>query len=314
MRIAIFGTGGVGGYFGGRLAQSGADVTFIARGKHLKAMREHGLKIDSAKGNFIVHSIQATDDPGEIDPVDVILVSVKAWQVPEAAQTMRPMVGPETVVVPLLNGVDAPMQLSEILGPEHVIGGLCGIISFVAGPGHIHHAGADPFINFGELDNSHSKRVESLRRAFDRTEGISVKVPPDIQVAMWRKFLLVAPWSGIGAITRSPLGTFLGLLKTRQMLQKVMQEVSSVAQARGIVLPKDVVDETLVFLDSLPPNGTASMQRDIMEGRPSELEAQNGAVVRLGQEVGIATPLNTFIYHSLLPMELKATGQIQFST
>ncbi len=314
MRIAIFGTGGVGGYFGGRLAQSGADVIFIARGEHLKAMREHGLKIDSVKGDFVVRSIQATDDPNEIDPVDVILVSVKAWQVPEAAKTMRPMVGPETVVVPLLNGVEAPTQLAGILGTEHVIGGLCGIISFVAGPGHIHHVGADPFINFGEIDNNHSERVENLRRTFEKAVGITVKIPPDIQVAMWRKFLLVSPWSGIGAITRSPLGTFLGLSETRQMLQKMMQEVFSVAQARDIFLPKDVVDETLAFLDSLPPNGTASMQRDIMEGRPSELEAQNGAVVRLGKKAGVVTPLNTFIYHSLLPLELKATGQIQFPT
>ncbi len=314
MRIAIFGTGGVGGYFGGRLAQSGADVLFIARGEHLKAMRERGLKIDSVKGDFVVNSIQATDDPTEIDPVDVILVSVKAWQVAEAAQTMRPMVGPETVVVPLLNGVEAPTQLADILGAEHVIGGLCGIISFVAGPGHIHHAGADPFINFGELDNNHSERVENLRRAFDQALGITVKIPIDIQIAMWCKFLLVAPWSGIGAITRAPLGSFLGLSETRQMLQKVMQEVFSVAQARDIILPKGVVEETLTFLDSLPPNGTASMQRDIMEGRPSELEAQNGAVIRLGQEVGVATPLNTFIYHSLLPMELKATGQMQYPT
>ena len=157
MRIAIFGAGGVGGYFGGRLAQSGTDVVFIARGEHLQTMREHGLKIDSIKGDFVVHSIHATDDPNEIDPVDVILVSVKAWQVPEAAQAMRPMVGPETVVVPLLNGVEAPTQLADVLGTEHVIGGLCGIISFVAGPGHIRHAGADPFINFGELDNNHSE-------------------------------------------------------------------------------------------------------------------------------------------------------------
>ena len=314
MRIVIFGTGGVGGYFGGRLAQSGEDVVFIARGAHLQAMREYGLKIDSIKGNFVVNSVQATDDPNKISPADVILVSVKAWQVPEAAQAMRPMVGPETVVVPLLNGVEAPAQLADALGAEHVIGGLCGIISFVAGPGHINHAGADPFINFGELDNNKSERVVSLRRAFEKATGITVKIPPDIQVAIWRKFLLVAPWSGIGAITRAPLGTFLGLPETRQMLQEVMQEVFSVAQARDIVLPKDVVDKTLTFMDSLPPSGTASMQRDIMEGRPSELEAQNGAVVRLGQAAGVATPLNTFLYHSLLPMELKATDQVQFPT
>ena len=153
MRIAIFGTGGVGGYFGGRLAQNGADVVFIARGEHLQAMRQHGLKIDSIKGDFVVHPIQATDDPEKIDPVDVVLVGVKAWQVSEAAQAMRPMVGPETFVVPLLNGVEAPTQLAEVLGAEHVVGGLCGCISFIAGPGHIRHVGADPFIHFGELDN-----------------------------------------------------------------------------------------------------------------------------------------------------------------
>ncbi len=313
MRIAIFGTGGVGGYFGGRLAQTGADVAFIARGEHLQTMRQHGLKIDSIKGDFVVHPIQATDDPEEIGPVDVILTAVKTWQVSEAVQAMRPMVGAETFVVPLLNGVEAPTQLAEDLGPEHVVGGLCGIISFIAGPGHIRHVGADPFIHFGELDNHASERVESLRRAFAQTTGVTAKIPPDIQVAMWRKFLLIASWSGIGSITRAPLGTFLGLPRTRQMLQEVMQEVFSVAHARDIALPKDVIGKTLALLDSLPPSGTASMQRDILEGRPSELEAQNGAVVRLGQAVGVATPLNAFIYHSLLPMELKARGQVQFT-
>ena len=273
MRIAIFGTGGVGGYFGGRLAQTGADVVFISRGEHLQAMHQHGLKVDSIKGDFVVHPIQATDDPEEIDPVDVVLVGVKAWQVSEAAQAMRPMVG----------------------------------------PGHISHVGADPFIHFGELDNRISERVESLRRAFAQAIGVTVEIPPDIQAAMWRKFLMVASWSGIGSITRAPLGTFLGLPGTRHMLQGVMQEVFNVAHARDIALPKDVVGKTLAFMDSMPPSGTASMQRDIMEGRPSELEAQNGAAVRLGQAVGVATPLNTFIYNSLLPLELKARGQVQFT-
>ncbi len=313
MRIAIFGTGGVGGYFGGRLSQAGADVVFVARGEHLQAMRQHGLRIDSIKGDFVVHPIQATDDPEEIDPVDVVLVGVKAWQVSEAAQAMRPMVGPETFVVPLLNGVEAPTQLAEVLGTEHVVGGLCGCISFIAGPGHIRHVGADPFIHFGELDNRISDRVESLRRAFVKATGVTVEIPPDIQVAMWRKFLMIASWSGIGSITRAPLGTFLGLPGTRQMLQGVMQEVFNVAHARDITLPENVIGKTLAFMNSLPPNGTASMQRDIMEGRPSELEAQNGAAVRLGQEVGVATPLNSFIYNSLLPLELKARGQVQFA-
>lgn len=313
MRIAIFGTGGVGGYFGGRLAQTGADVVFIARGQHLEAMRQHGLKIDSIKGDFVVHPIQATDDPEEIGSVDVVLVGVKAWQVLEAAQAMRPLVGSETYVVPLLNGVEAPTQLAEILGTQHVLGGLCGCISFIAGPGHIRHVGADPFIQFGELDNRHSKRVENLRDICAQATGVTVEIPSDIHVAMWRKFLLVASWSGIGSITRAPLGTFLGLPGTRKMLQEVMQEIFSIAHARDIDLPKDVIGKTLAFLDSLPPSGTASMQRDIIEGRPSELEAQTGAAVRLGQEAGVTTPLNSFIYNSLLPLELKARGQLAFT-
>ena len=313
MRIAIFGTGGVGGYFGGRLAETGADVVFIARGEHLEAMRQHGLKIDSIKGDFVVHPIQATDDPEEIGSVDVVLVGVKAWQVLEAAQAMRPLVGPETCVVPLLNGVEAPTQLAEVLGTEHILGGLCGCISFIAGPGHIRHVGADPFIKFGELDNRHSKRGENLREICAQATGVTVEVPSDIHVAMWQKFLMVASWSGIGSITRAPLGTFLGLPGTRQMLQEVMQEFFDIAHARDIALPNDVIEKTLAFLDSLPPNGTASMQRDIMEGRPSELEAQTGAAVRLGQEAGVATPLNTFIYNSLLPLEQKARGQLAFT-
>ena len=161
-------------------------------------MRQHGLKIDSIKGDFVVHPIQATDDPKEIDPVDVVLVGVKAWQISEAAQAIRSMIGPETFVVPLLNGVEAPNQLAEVLGTEHVGGGLCGCISFIAGPGHIRHVGADPFIHFGELDNRPSERVESLRRAFAQATGVTVAIPPDIQVAMWRKFLMIASWSGIG--------------------------------------------------------------------------------------------------------------------
>ena len=313
MRIAIFGTGAVGGYFGGRLAQAGAEVIFIARGGHLQAMRKNGLKVDSIKGDFVVHPIQATNDPTEIGPVEVILVGVKTWQLPEAAKSMLSMVGPETFVVPLLNGVEAPAQLSEVLGAEHVGGGLCGCISFIAGPGHIRHVGADPFIHFGEMDNRHSERVDYLYQAFEKATGVTVEIPPDIQVAMWRKFLMVAAWSGVGAITRAPLGAFLGLKNTRQILEEVMGEIHRVAHAYDIALPKDVVGKTLAFLDSLPPSGTASMQRDIMEGRPSELESQTGAVVRLGQAVGVDTPLNKFIYNSLLPLELKASGKVQFT-
>ena len=313
MRIAVFGTGGVGGYFGGRLAQAGEEVIFIARGQHLEALQTHGLKVDSTKGDFIIQPVQATAAPSEVGVVDVVLVAVKAWQVPEAAQAIEPLVGPETMVVPLQNGVEAPAQLAAVLGAGLVIGGVCGIISFVAGPGHIRHAGADPFIRFGERDNRPSDRVERLHQAFAKTTGLTAEIPADIHVAMWRKFLLIVSWSGVGAITRAPVGIFRSLPQTRHLLQQAMQEVYNVAHARNIMLPDDVVEQTIAFMDSLPPSATASMQRDIIAGRPSELEAQNGAVVRLGQEVGVETPVNAFIYHMLLPLELKARGEVEFS-
>ena len=312
MRIAIFGTGGVGGYFGGRLAQAGEDVVFIARGDHLQAISDHGLRVDSIKGDFVLESVQATDDPAEVGMVDMVLLGVKAWQVPEAAEAIRPMVGSETVVLPLQNGVEAPSQLTAVLGDEHVLGGLCGLMTFIVEPGHIRHAGADPFIRFGELDNRPSERVARLNQAFDRASGINTEIPPDIQVALWQKFLFVTPWSGVGAVTRSPLGIIRDQPGTRQMLEKTMGEIYNVGRAHNIALPKDIIGKTMDFVDSLLPEGTASMQRDIMNGRPSELEAQNGAVVRLGLQVGVETPINAFIYNSLLPMEMRAQGQLQF--
>lgn len=307
MRIAVFGAGAVGGYFGGRLAQAGEEVIFIARGEHLQAMRRQGLQVESILGDFHLYPVQATDDPAQVGPVDVVLVGVKAWQVPEAARAMRPLVGPESFVVPLQNGVEAPDQLAAVLGPEHVLGGLCKIFSARVGPGRIRHAGAEPYIAFGELDNRPSERAERLRQAFLRA-GVKAEVPPDIQAAMWEKFLFIASLGGVGAVTRAPVGVLRSLPQTRQMLLQAMEEIVAVAQARGIALAGDAVDRAMAFVDSLPPGATASMQRDILEGRPSELEAQNGAVVRLGREVGVATPLHTFLYHSLLPQERRARG------
>jgi 2-dehydropantoate 2-reductase len=222
------------------------------------------------------------------------------------------MVGPETVVLPLQNGVEAPSQLAAVLGDEHVLGGLCGLMTFIVEPGHIRHAGADPFIRFGELDNRPSERVERLSQAFDRASGLNADIPPDVQVALWGKFLFVTPWSGVGAVTRSPLGIIRDQPGTRQMLEQTMGEIYNVGRAHNIDLSKDIIGKTMDFVDSLLPEGTASMQRDIMNGRPSELEAQNGAVVRMGKQVGVETPVNTFIYNSLLPMEMHARDQLQF--
>lgn len=312
MRIAIYGTGGVGGYFGGRLAEAGEDVLFIARGDHLKAIRQHGLRVESIKGDFSVEPAQATDDPGQAGAVDVVLVAVKAWQVAQAARAMHPMLGPGTFVVPLQNGIEAPGQLAAELGRERVLGGLCGVIAYRAGAGHIQHVGVDPFISFGELDNAHSERVDQLRRAFERTRGVTVTIPMDIEVAMWKKFLFITAISGMGAVTRASMGVLRSQPGTRRLLERAMEEIHTLARAHCVALPVDIVATTMGFVDTLPDDATVSMQRDVLEGRASELEAQNGAVVRLAAQAGIQAPVNAFIYHSLIALERQARGELTF--
>lgn len=309
MKIAVFGSGGVGGYFGGRLAQAGEEVAFIARGDHLRALQSRGLRVSSVAGDFLVHPVRASARPAEIGPVDVVLLGVKSWQVADAAEAMRPLVGSDTFVVPLQNGVDAPDELASVLGQKHVLGGLCRIIALIEQPGHIRHTGAEPYIAFGELQGGSSDRVERLRAVFARAKGVSVEVPADIRVAMWSKFLFIAALSGVGAITRAPFGVIRSLTESRRMLRQALEEIAAVAAALRIDLPASTVDETMAFIDGLPPEGTTSMQRDIMAGRPSELAAQSGAVVRMGRETGVPVPVHAFIYQSLLPMELEVRGE-----
>jgi 2-dehydropantoate 2-reductase len=311
MRFAIYGVGAVGGYFGGRLAQSGEDVTFIARGEHLQALRTKGLRVDSINGDFAVSPVTATDDPAQIGAVDVVVVGVKTWQVPEVAESIQPLIGEDTLVLPLQNGVEAPAQLAEILGREHVCGGLAKIISFIAGPGHIRHSGADPYIAFGELDNQPSARVENLLCAFNRS-GVKAEIAPDITAALWAKFLFVASWGAIGAVTRAPIGVIRSFGQTRGMLERSMQEIYEVARALDINLEPNAVPSSMAFVDTLPPNGTTSMQRDIAENRPSELDSWSGAVVRLGRDAGVSVPTHEFVYSSLLPLELRARGELQY--
>ncbi len=311
MRIAVFGTGGVGGYFGGRLAAAGEDVVFIARGEHLQAICADGLRVDSQDGDFRVLPAQAAEDPQQVGPVDAVILGVKAWQVGQAAEVMRPLIGPSTFVVPLQNGVEASSQLAAVLGPEHVFGGFCYIVSFVVGPGHIKHGGMKPYIAFGELDNRPSERGQRLLNAFAHA-GVTAEKPEDIHAAIWGKFLFIASLSGVGAVTRAPAGVIRTVPETRRMLEVAVKEIAAVAKARTINLKDDAVSATMAVIDGLPAQTTASMQRDIMEGRPSELSSQNGAVVRLGRERGVPVPLNEFIYSSLLPLELRARGEVQF--
>jgi 2-dehydropantoate 2-reductase len=302
----VFGSGGVGGYFGGRLAQAGEDVVFIARGQHLAAIQKQGLQVSSVAGDFVIRPAAATDTPAAAGPVDLILVAVKAWQVNDAADAMGPLIKSETVVLPLQNGIEAPQRLAEKLGGQHVLGGLCRILAFIDSPGHIRHTGVEPYLAFGELDNRPSARTGQLRDAFARAQGLRVELPANIQVAMWSKFLFIASLGGMGAVTRVPIGEIRSHPETREMLMQAMQEIRALAVHGGIPLPPDIVTTTMALVDGLPAEGTASMQRDIMDGRPSELDAQNGAVVRLGHEAGVDVPVHNFIFRALLPLERRA--------
>ena len=309
MRIAVFGSGGVGGYFGGRLALAGEDVTFIARGEHLRALRITGLKVDSVGGDFLIHPVKTTSEPVEVTPVDLVILGVKAWQVPEAARAIRSMVGPATTVLPLQNGVDAASQLAAELGHQPVIGGLCKIVSFVVEPGHIRHAGFEPFVTFGELDNRRTERLERIHEVFSNA-GVNAGIATDIQVSLWTKFLFIAAFSGIGALRRNPAGALRSNPETRRLILQAMEEIYALAHARGIALPENSIEKAIASVDSLPDDATSSMQRDIAAGKPSELEAQNGAVVRMARESGLETPMNKFIYETLKPLEMKARGEL----
>jgi len=300
MRIAVFGAGGVGGFFGGRLAHAGEDVTFIARGEHLRAIKAGGLKVESPSGDFVVFPAKATDDVTEVGEVDLVILGVKAWQVPEAAHAMKPLAGSRTTVLPLQNGVDAVSQLVAEIGSDRVIGGLCRIVSFVVGPGHIRHAGFTPSIIIGELDNRRTARTDTIEQVF-KNAGLEISVAADIQVALWTKFLFIASFSGVGAMANAPAGVVRSDPKWRSHLLNAMEEIYALAHARGIKLPANSVDTVMASVDSLPEEATSSMQRDIAAGKPSELESQNGAVVRMAREAGIDVPTHTLIYQTLKP-------------
>jgi 2-dehydropantoate 2-reductase len=312
MRIVVYGTGGVGGYYGGRLAQAGHEVAFIARGAHLEAIRQHGLRVDSTSGDFVVQPAKAAETVAEFGVADVVLVAVKAWQVQATAEAIKPVVGPDTLVVPLQNGVDAPRILASVLGAAQVLGGACGISVFIEGPGHIRHVAVDPYIQFGTLDNSPSRAVESLRGAFAECIGVSAEISEDIQATMWQKFLGVEPIGAVGAITRAPMGVMMADPSTTAMIEGAKREIWEVGRALGVNWAPDAIARVTAVHGSVPFATTASMARDIVDGRPSELEAQVGVIVRLGEESGVETPVNRTILNCLMPQERRARGEIDF--
>mgnify|MGYP000035275580 FL=1 len=310
MIFAVIGAGAVGGYFGARLHEAGHTVRFLARGSHLKEIQNKGLQLKSISGDYHAKNIEAFDKIEKIGPVDVVLVAVKAWQVKEIAEQLLPMAKSETFFVPLQNGVEAHAQLSSILGKDRVLGGLCGLIAFLEKPGLIRHVGADPFLTFGEQNKKFSKRTKDLEKSLSNCRGLTGRLSDDIEKSVWEKFLLISAFSGVGGVTRMPIGIIRSIPETRKMLDDALREVADVANSRGIDLNENILKKTWQFFDTLPPQGTASMQRDLIEGKPSELESQTGVIVRYGKQSKIPTPINSFIYNTLLPSEKKARGDL----
>jgi 2-dehydropantoate 2-reductase len=305
MRIAIYGVGGVGGYFGARLAEAGADVVFIARGAHKSAIEERGLELRSPEGDALVR-VEVKENPADAGPLDAVILGVKAFQVRAAASALRGLLKGASFILTLQNGVEAAVEAGSEVGSEHVVPGLCRISSFVEAPGVIRHAMIAPTIELGEPDGKKSSRIEALLEAFSRAKGVTLTVQPRIEPAIWEKFLFIAPASGVMAVARRPIGDVRDLPESRALLEGALQETFDVALAQGVELPEAVLGKTMGLWDALAPTAVPSMARDIGLGRPSELHYQTGAVVRLGRKRDIGTPLNDFLYACLLPSERDA--------
>lgn len=304
MKIAIIGVGGVGGYFGGKLAHSGADVTFVARGAQFNALQSNGLLVESINGNFEIRSVKVVDSIQKLESPDLVLICTKAWQVKDVAQQLKDNIQKNATVIPLQNGVLAADELCEVLGKEHVLGGLCRIFSKIKSPGVIEHSGVEPTILFGELDNVISQRVQTIKQLFD-TAGFQSRIADDIHAELWKKFISICV-SGLLAVTRSNYGQVRELKETRELMIELLNEGYLLSQKAGINIEDNFVEKTVSFIDTFPPATTSSLTRDVWEGRPSEIEYQNGTIVRLGEKFGIETPVNRFIYNTILPMELRA--------
>ena len=304
MNIVVIGAGGVGGYFGGKLAKANFDVTFVVRGKHLKAIKNKGLQVKSILGDFTVHP-KVTDSIQTIKNPDLVVLGVKSWQVTEVAEQLQSVITKNTMVLPLQNGADNADKLRAVLPKDNVLAGLCKIVSKVESPGVINHFTFEPEIVFGEYDNYKSHRIKQLKTVFDAA-GFKNTLSDDIHLDIWKKFLFIGTISGIGALTRAVFGVIRGIPEIRKIIKDTANEMVAIANAKGIGLTQQDVEMVIKVIDGLDYNTTASMQRDVMEGKPSELENFNGYIVSQGKELGVETSTNAFIYHCLLPQEMRA--------
>ena len=309
MRIAVVGAGGVGGYFGGRLAEAGADVVFLARGAHLDAMRANGLRIDSPSGNVHLPRINATSDPAAIGAVDIVLFAVKLYDADAASRLLPALVGPETAVIPLQNGVEGVDIVTRAVGPAHTAGGTCYVSAVIAEPGVIRHTAMEQLI-FGALDGRRSPRLEQLLAACASAKFKST-LSENIQVDIWTKFVRLSVFSGMTSVTRCPIGVIVNDSALLAMLKAAVREATAVAQARGVPVPEDADERVEKAYQVLPHGAKSSMLEDLERGRRLELPWLSGAVVRIGKEVGVATPTHRFIATVLQPHVNGVQGPAQ---
>jgi 2-dehydropantoate 2-reductase len=300
MRIAVIGAGGVGGAFGAALATAGADVTFVARGAHLKAMRENGLRIEGGRGETLVKPVQATDDPSTIGPVDFVLFCVKLWDVESAGAAIKPLVGPTTAVIPLQNGIDAAERLIPILGAQAVMGGVAMISTTIAEPGVIRQTGDFMRLVFGELEGGQSARGDAFL-ALCQKAGFDATHSDQIMTELWMKFVMLATNAAITAATRTPVGILRDDPDIFQLFTRASAEVVAVGRAKGVKLPDDAVQRVVGAIRGAPPMMMASMAHDLIRGNRIELPWLSGKVVALGKELSVPTPVHEILYAVLKP-------------
>jgi 2-dehydropantoate 2-reductase len=295
----MMGSGGVGGYFGGRLAASGCDVTFIARGRHLGAIRAHGLRIASRDmGDATIFPAQATDEPADVGPVDYVIVGVKLWDTAAAGRAILPMLGPKTTVLSLQNGVEGDAVLAPIVGEERLIGGVAFIASSVGEPGVIRHIGTMQRVVIGERQGGSSPRVEALHAALANA-GVVAEISQDIERTIWEKFVFLVGLSATTTLARTTLGPIREDADGREFLAAVMRETVAVGRGKGIALPADYAEDRLAFADGLPSDMTSSMHHDLNSGNPLEVAWLSGAVARFGKELDLPTPVNHTVFAAL---------------
>ena len=300
MKIAVIGAGGVGGYFGGRLARAGHDVTFVARGRHLEAMRARGLRIESGLGNAVIQPVQATSDIASVGPVDVTMFCVKLWDVESTAPQLAPLVAGGGVVIPFQNGVDSHEVLRRVLGRQHVLGGVAYIAATIREPGVVAHTGTMSRLTVGAFEPSLAPRAEAFAAA-GQGAGFECTVAPDILSALWKKYVFLAAMSGCTTVARVPVGVIRGDPDLRATIIAAMSEIVAVGRARGVDVGDDFVARQVEFMDGLPDVMRSSMLNDLTAGNRLEAPWLSGGVARMGRESGVATPVNATIYAALKP-------------